>query len=67
MSIMALAVVAIVVLVLLTVGIAVGWMIGTSDRQRDILSRRLAADALITKATRDTLHAVREAVRHRTL
>lgn len=65
MSLFALAVIAVAVLTLVAVGVVVGWMIGTNHRQVNILERRLAADAVITRATRDALHAVRDVVRNR--
>jgi hypothetical protein len=62
-SIMALGIVAITVLVLLIVGLIVGWVVGSNDEQIDILARRLAAEQRIEMATRETLRAMRDAVR----
>lgn len=63
MSIIGVAFIALVVVLLLVGGIVIGWTIGTNDRQIDMLARRLSAGAAISRATRETLHAMRDAVR----
>ena len=65
MSILVLGFIACVVLLLILVGIIIGWTIGTNDSQVEILSRRLHADQQIAAMTRETLHAMRDAVRRR--
>lgn len=63
MSIYIIGFIAAVVLTLLVAGIVVGWVIGSNDTQIEILSRRLIAEQRINDATRQTLHAMRDAVR----
>lgn len=65
MSLLLLGFIAFVILGLVTLGIVVGWVIGTNDSQLDILAKRLAAEQRIEAATRDTLRAMRDAVRRR--
>ena len=65
MSLVGVAFIATVVLILLAAGIVIGWVIGTNDSQLDILAKRLAAEQRIEAATRETLRAMRDAVRRR--
>lgn len=64
MSILGIAVIGIVVLLLILVGVIVGWTFGTNDAQIDILAKRLAAEHRMEQATRATLQAMRNAVRN---
>lgn len=60
MSYLALAVAGIAVILLIMVGILIGWMVGTNDLEIDILAKRLVADQRMTAATRETLAAIRD-------
>lgn len=65
MSIVALGVIAVVVFALLAVGTVVGFVVGHNDERIDALARRLAAEQRMEQVTRNTLHAMREALRER--
>lgn len=56
---------ALVVLLLVLAGIVIGWTIGNSDSQIEILAKRLAAEHRIEMVTRDAIHAMRDAARRR--
>lgn len=64
MSAAALVLVAVAILVLISAGVVIGWVVGTNDSQIDVLARRLAAEQQIEAMTRQTLRAMRDAVRN---
>lgn len=66
MSAVAIAFIGLVVLLLILAGVVIGWTVGTNDEHIDVLAKRLAAEQRMDQLTRDTLHAMRDALRRRT-
>lgn len=65
MSVIGIAVIGIVALLLVAIGVVVGWTLGTNDAQIYILAKRLSAEHRIEQATRATLQAMRNTARER--
>lgn len=63
MTLVGVIVIGVVMLAFVTIGIYLGWVLGTRNTQVEILARRLTADQRIETATRAVLADMRAALR----